>query len=942
MVGAGDGVSAREAEVLAAVAEHLTNAEIGQRLHISVRTVESHVSSLLRKLGVADRRALARYGRELAGDRADRADDALASPTAAVTTAAPDGATLQGAPAALTSFVGRRADLMAVEDALAAARLVSLVGPGGVGKTRLAIEAGARAAGGFPGGAWFVDLVPVRTGGVTTAIAAALGIVDRPNRSLEDVVEEALRASRSLLIVDNCEHVLDAAATLLRRLLVTCPGLRVVATSRELLGITGERVVPVAPLDGPEAVTLFVDRVRSLDPGFDPASERDSVAEVCARLDGIPLAIELASARCAVLGLDGVRAGLRDRLRLLAGARPAEEERHRSLRDVLDWSHGLLDPTEQTVLRRLSVFAGNVVTADATAVVADGIGDDAALDAIGRLTAKSLVARRARGASSVYRLLETVHEYARERLDESGEGEAVRRRHLAWALDAVAATESRLVAGDEWRSRFDDVADDARVALAWAADEPAVLAEAHTLARAYAHVAYARRFLSEARACYDTAAALAGDDATAAADLRLAAAVAFAQMRGDLAYDRYLASAERGAEADPAGAAIALADAATIAWRCPAEFPTVPTREQVHDLAARAHALDPGDDPVVAAHLTLADAWIAPPEPVSADLGLARAAVDAARALDDLPLLSAALDAETVALWDDGRDGEAMRVAVERLALLDRLSRHDPRTGGEVIDIFHMAADTALSAGRPRAALDHAALMRKDEMGETSPHAATREAVVALALLGRFAEAIAEADAMRRDWERAGRPSAAWMTPAVTAATLAHGLLGDRQSSDEWAELAWEVCGSGPARWVNHPFRAFATARIAFHEGRLDDALAAIADWEPADPSGYVGYYMGYPDALGAELAVVAGHDGAADRIATARDRSGENSWARACLLRAEGRLRSDPDLLRAALTAFDEIDSRFEWAITALLVGGDVAADGRAALAELGVALPG
>ena len=175
-------MSERESEVLAAVADHLTNAEIGRRLHISVRTVESHVSSLLRKLGVADRRALARYGHDLADG-------------AAVEGGATPG--LQRAPAALTSFVGREAELAAVAAALAEARLVNLVGPGGVGKTRLGVEAAATAAPRFPGGAWFVDLVPVRSAGVATAVAAAVGLVDRPNLSLEEVIPALLAGATS-------------------------------------------------------------------------------------------------------------------------------------------------------------------------------------------------------------------------------------------------------------------------------------------------------------------------------------------------------------------------------------------------------------------------------------------------------------------------------------------------------------------------------------------------------------------------------------------------------------------------------------------------------------------------------------------------------------------------------------------------------------------------
>jgi hypothetical protein len=248
-----------------------------------------------------------------------------------------------------------------------------------------------------------------------------------------------------------------------------------------------------------------------------------------------------------------------------------------------------------------------------------------------------------------------------------------------------------------------------------------------------------------------------------------------------------------------------------------------------------------------------------------------------------------------------------------------------------------MAADTALAAGRCREALDHAALMRKDEMGETSPHAATREAVVALTLLGRLAEAIAEADSMRRDWERAGRPQAGWMTPAATAAELAHALLGDREAATEWAAVTEQVAGASPPRSANRAFMAFASARAALHDGRLDDALAAIARWDATIPSGY----LGYAAALDAELAVIAGLDDAAARIAAARDRVDENAWGQACLLRAEARLTGDQAMLRAALDAFDAIDARFEWAVTALLAGDPLAAEARAALADMGAAPP-
>ena len=335
------GISAREAEVLDAVGAHLSNAQIAGRLHISVRTVESHVSSLLRKFGAADRRELAALA------------PAAGSPAATV-----------GLPGPWTSFVGRDREQAAVLAALREARLVTLVGPGGVGKTRLAVEVARDPAPLFPSGCAFADLAPAREGFVVQAVASVLGVSERPRQPLEESVHEHLAARRLLLVLDNCDHLLTVVAAFTERLLAACPGVTVLATSRERLAVAGERTVTVPPLSlvaggagggtGSEASVLFIDRARAVDPGFIPAAEVD---ELCARLDGMPLAIELAAARTASLGLDGLLAGLDDHLRLLAGGRGADP-RHHSLRAVIGWSHDLLDEPERAMFRRLSVFAG--------------------------------------------------------------------------------------------------------------------------------------------------------------------------------------------------------------------------------------------------------------------------------------------------------------------------------------------------------------------------------------------------------------------------------------------------------------------------------------------------------------------------------------------------------------------------------------------------------
>lgn len=486
-------ISGREAEVLAALGSRLSNAQIANRLHVSVRTVESHVSSLLRKYGVADRWALAELARS----------------------EAPEPGRVIGLPASATTFVGRDAERADVLAALADARLVTLLGPGGVGKTRLAAVVAADAGALFPSGGAFVDLVPVRDGFVARAAATALGVTEGSHQPLADAVAARLGTGRSLLLLDNCEHVIDEAAGFAERILAACPGTRVLVTSRERLGVPGERSVPISPLPGSDAEALFHDRALAADPRFvaDPAV----VAGLCARLDGIPLAIELAAARGASLGATGLLAALEDALRLLSGGRGGDE-RHRSLRAVLSWSHDLLDDEEKALFRRLGVFAGAFDMDAAAAVGGDRAG---VADLLGRLVDKSLVVHL-RGRVSRWRLLETVRVFARAQLSAAGEEDEIEARHLRWAAAAASGLEKRL--GDpEWREDFDAMAADLRSALA-ASGGPGEVT--HRLAAALAHLTFARRHLLESFAHYRTAAAMAPHAVAAAADLRAGAGCA--------------------------------------------------------------------------------------------------------------------------------------------------------------------------------------------------------------------------------------------------------------------------------------------------------------------------------------------------------------------------------------------------------------------------------
>ncbi|MEV7723916.1 BTAD domain-containing putative transcriptional regulator [Streptomyces sp. NPDC087917] len=350
--------------------------------------------------------------------------------------------------ARLTTFIGREEDIRVIGDDLARARLVTLLGPGGAGKTRLSQEAAeAHPASRWPDGAWLVELAPVDDPeDVAEAALAALGARETKLRgagaeemralsdrsgddSLARLTEHCARR-RILLILDNCEHVIGAAAELAERLLTHCPGVRILATSREPLGVPGESLRPVEPLPDPVALRLLGERGAAVRPGFDLADDPEAAVEICRRLDGLPLAIELAAARLRLLTPRQIAERLDDRFRLLTGGARTVLPRQQTLRAVVDWSWDLLDTAERTVLARLSVFAGGCDLAAAEDVCADPSYDVA--DILGSLVDKSLVQAEPAPDGMRYRLLETVVEYAAERLAEIGADEraATERRHL--------------------------------------------------------------------------------------------------------------------------------------------------------------------------------------------------------------------------------------------------------------------------------------------------------------------------------------------------------------------------------------------------------------------------------------------------------------------------------------------------------------------------------
>jgi predicted ATPase/DNA-binding SARP family transcriptional activator len=437
-------------------------------------------------------------------------------------------------PLPLTSFIGRENQIAEIERWLAAHRLVTLTGAGGCGKSRLALQVATRMLDQYPEGVWLVELAPLTDPALLPqTVATALGVRESPGQPITQTLVEYLRPQELLLLLDNCEHQVSACAHLVEALLRGCPDLRILTTSREALAVGGERAYRVPPLSLPdaqrrlgleeliqsEAVRLFIERATAAQPAFRmTAANAPVVAEVCRRLDGLPLAIELAAARVNVLSVEQFAARMADLLRLLTGGRRTALPHQRTLRATLDWSYALLSDPERALLRRLSVFAGGSTLEAAEAVGADDdrrpltadrpqrvsaaahaesrlsavVRPDDVLDLLTGLVEKSMVVAEPAACETGndtevrYRLLETVRQYAQERLVEAGETEAARERHLAFFLRLAEKAELGLQGPKEleWVERLDVDHDNLRAALEWSRPAPRRLAEGLRIAGA--------------------------------------------------------------------------------------------------------------------------------------------------------------------------------------------------------------------------------------------------------------------------------------------------------------------------------------------------------------------------------------------------------------------------------------------------------------------------
>ena len=625
-------------------------------------------------------------------------------------------------------------------------------------------------------------------------------------------------------MLDNCEHLVDGVAVLVERLLTRCPELTVLATSRIRLVLPFERRSPCRACPCParrrppgpgrprrprRCRGPVLARAAALGTPLDTAEDRRRVAEVCRALDGMALAIELAASRLPALGLDGLEAGLADRLRILTGGSRADE-RHRSLRATLDWSYALAGPADRATLRRVAVFAAPFTAAAAAVVAGDGprargagratgaepgVRPDEVPDALARLVDQSLLVVVRAPDETRYRVLEIVRQYAGDAADAAGESQAIRDRHLDWCLataEALAPPEHGSLEED-WHAAFDRRADDLRAALRWASaqEDGGRRAKAHGLALALAGLAYRRGRTGESQHRYEEAAALADDDRAAAAALHRAALVAGNRMAGDDAmrlHQESAAAALRGG--DHVAGARDLALAATLVSRAPGIMAYPPTIAEGQELLARAKVLATGRpelDPV----LMVADAFLGDESEFVAG-ELAARAVELARRQGDPLTECGALDVLMSTQLAVGELQAPYAAARRRVELLESLPMA-PEVSFERSDGIQMAAESALSVGDLGGARHYAERLTRITSNRETPYLGLSCLLMVNAMAGEWDVVATDGERWLASWDAAGRPVASNLASAPRAASLVHGLRGDEAQYARWQAVASEL-----------------------------------------------------------------------------------------------------------------------------------------------------
>ena len=901
-------VSGREAEVFDLVGDHLTHAEIGERLFISTRTVESHVASLRRKLGMIDHRSLVRMAVKFRS----------LPPVSAV-------------PHEVSSFLGRSVELDEVAIAVASSRVVSVVGPGGIGKTRLAMRAAKDLSEAKAIDPVWVDLATVvAPGQIPQALVAALGVHEPGHRTYEQVAIDLLRQRTALVVLDNCEHVLDEVAAMVERILAACATVTVLLTSRVRLAVPHEQVVqlgglPVGSTDTPgAAVDLFMERAEAGGATI-ADGERPRVADVCQALDGMPLAIELAAARVASLGLDGVESGLDDHRRLLVGG-TRTQTRHRSVSDTVEWSYRLLTGSDQNVLSRVSTFRTAFSPADAGMVAAyAGISERDIAGALGRLAQHSLL-EAATMPRVRYRTLETVRQFGNEQLSAKGDRTA-QERHLDWCAGRVADLDGN---EDEssWAAEVDAIADEVRATLASIGNTREVPA-AHDLARQLADLLFDRGRTTDSQNMFEYAASLADSETIEAADLTLAAAVAKCRIAGpDALRLEQLATDKALAGGDIDLAVRSLASSIGLIARFQGMFDDPPPLDRANRLLE--HASKYGAySPIAEFTIAATEATLDP----SRDIDELEDFASRALASGELVQASVLLEAVAVRYGEDQHPAQALDACRRRLGLFDSVTT-GPSLAFELRDAFHTATFIATAAGHLEEAIELAERFARLPFLRDEPDLALEEGIVPNALAGNWNDTIKAGHAFLAGWEQAGRPVAPGRGIAPAALAMVHGLRSDTDQRSAWLETLRQIRGSNLTDQATGYGEVF-DAIVELHHHRNEVATLRLAGDRPVSLMG--GWYWQWHAALAAEAAVLAGHSNADEKIADATAATEHNPIASVLTRRARTLQDGTTEGLENVAAEFDNLGCPYQAARTLSLAGGATAERGAARLKSLG-----
>jgi predicted ATPase len=811
---------------------------------------------------------------------------------------------------------GREAECSALEAALAAHRMVTVTGPGGVGKTRLALRVAQQAAAARRDGGWFVDLVQVTDPGmVVAAVAATIGIPERQGGSLEDAILTALGPSDALIVLDNCEHLIDAVRPFVEHVLAACPSLVVLATSRARLVTPFEWVYPVPGLsvsyDGGDAVTLFVDRAAAAG-GEEILDSRREVAALCGALDGVALAIELAAARYPSLGLDGLHAGFEEGLRLLtSGARTPD--RHRSMRDTLAWSFHLLTAGDQALLCGVSVFASWFDLGGATAIAGAALKRAEVAHGLGRLAEHNLLVA-APGQPTRYRALEIIRQFAAEQLARLGEGDVVQNRHREWCRDQLTA-----LAGQPhdaaWCQRFDQVAADARAAIMRAADQAD--RAAGDLAERLAEQLLLRGYPAEAQRRFEQAAEHTAPGAGRARLLRLAAGAASCRMVGNdtlrLLHD---AAAEALSLGDDAAAAEDLAWMSIYTREAPGIMARVPSPDEDEATLdqARTHA---SGSPTARAAIATATAFGLPATHPDA-LESATRAVQLARDASAPLVHSAALDQLCAYHLARAEYSYALETIRRRERVLDDIPL-DASSAFHFNDFLLMASEVHLAVGNLARAGEYADRLAELACYREQDHLAVARRIKIDALAGDLDGAANRGERFLAAWESAGRPLASNLGSSTYAVAMVYGLLGDERSH-LWSDITLTLVQSrGSQQWLDGCASGWAPtldALVALDRNRPDLAIRRLsADVDDPEIWGVWNTALWRPwyAALWAEAAVLMGYPDAEIRLRRAGVATSENPIATAILHRAADLASGNIDALDAHARTFSALGCHYQ-----------------------------